>query len=95
MAEQMRKRLVLCMGQYCNHGGHAAPLYDRLCQELGEPKPAFMTRGQPVSWETANCLSMCGGGPNLVVYPDDVAYNHLDLDALEQVIEAHLKKHTP
>ena len=86
-----RKRIVLCMGQYCNHGGQAEPLHERLRAELGDPHPAFMSR-QPVTWETANCLSMCGAGPNLIIYPDDMALNHLDLAALEQTIAEHLRR---
>jgi (2Fe-2S) ferredoxin len=84
-----RRRFVLCMGQYCNQGKHAEPLYDRLCQELGDPGPAFMSR-KLITWETANCLSMCGAGPNLVVYPEDADYHYLTLPALEDVLAKYL-----
>jgi (2Fe-2S) ferredoxin len=84
MADDTR-RIVLCMGPYCNQGGRAEAFYERLRAELGDPVPAFMARG-PVSWETANCLDMCGGGPNLVIYPDETWYHQLDPAALEQVI---------
>jgi (2Fe-2S) ferredoxin len=84
-----RKRFVLCMGQYCNRGGQAVPLYQRLQEELGDPVPAFLATG-PVTWEVAACLDMCGGGPNLIVYPEGTIYNQLDLPALEQILDEHL-----
>lgn len=85
----MKKRIVLCMGQYCNRSGQAEPLYARLEALLGERGPAWLAKG-PVRWEIATCLSMCGGGPNLIVYPGETVYNHLDLDTLDRVVRALL-----
>jgi (2Fe-2S) ferredoxin len=76
------------MGEFCNQDGRADPLYERLRQELGDPVPAFMARG-PVTWEIANCLSMCDEGPNVVIYPDDQCYHAVDLETLENVIKEH------
>lgn len=76
------------MGPYCNQNGAAEPLYARLREALGDPMPPFMS-GAPVTWQTANCLSMCGGGPNLVVYPDEEVTNQLDIETLERIIERH------
>ena len=81
-----RRRIVLCMGPYCNQGGQAEPLYNALAAVLGEPCPAFMAR-DPLHWETANCLSMCGAGPNLIIYPDETVLHHLDPGMLRAVIE--------
>lgn len=80
---------MLCMGAHCNAGGRAQPLYDHLRARLGDPVPAFMAHG-PVYWETANCLSYCGAGPNCVLYPDDVWIHHADLPALKQFLDEHL-----
>ncbi len=89
--EDMKKRIVLCMGAFCNQSGQAQPLYDRLYRELGEPLPPFMARGRPVSWETANCLSMCGAGPNLILYPDNLEFHAMDLEKLEAFIAEYLR----
>jgi (2Fe-2S) ferredoxin len=89
-----RKRLVLCMGPHCNHNRQAEPLYERLRQELGDPRPAFMAR-TPVTWEIANCLNMCDEGPNLVVYPEKIIYHALDLDTLEAIIAHHVRADSP
>ncbi|MBI5958554.1 MAG: (2Fe-2S) ferredoxin domain-containing protein [Chloroflexi bacterium] len=84
-----RRRFVLCMGQHCNQGKQAEPLYERMSQELGDPGPAFMSR-KPITWEIANCLSMCELGPNLVVYPEGTAYHDLDVAALERILHEYL-----
>lgn len=85
----IRLRIVLCRGPYCNLGRRA----DRLCQRLeaaldeinGDQYP------RPVKLETANCLSMCGAGPNLVLYPDGKVFNHVEETALGPIIEDYLK----
>jgi (2Fe-2S) ferredoxin len=92
-ARPRRKRIVLCLGPYCNEGERAEPLYERLQAELGDPGPAFMSH-QPVTWETANCLSMCECGPNLILYPEDIAYNALDVETLERLIQDHIKPYS-
>jgi (2Fe-2S) ferredoxin len=87
---QRRQRIVLCRGQYCNIGRRADKLYQRLEAVLddinGDQYP------KPVKMETANCLSMCGAGPNLVLYPEGMAFNHLDEKALDEFINAYLKR---
>lgn len=84
-----RRRFVLCLGIHCNQGKNAEPLAERLTQQFGDPVPAFMAR-QPVTWEAASCLSMCGLGPNMVVYPEGEAYHALDLAALERLLDEYL-----
>jgi (2Fe-2S) ferredoxin len=85
------RRLVLCMGTYCNMDRRAKRLYDwlrgRVDETNGDQYPP------PLKLETASCLSMCGAGPNLMLYPDALAFNHLDEVALARVFEAHIKPH--
>ncbi|MEP7294430.1 MAG: (2Fe-2S) ferredoxin domain-containing protein, partial [Chloroflexota bacterium] len=48
--------------------------------------------GQPCyKLETANCLSMCALGPNLVIYPDNLVFNWLNEAKLAEVIREHIK----
>lgn len=79
------------MGVYCNQGGKAEPLYQCLTANLGQRKPPW-DRSSPVNWEIANCLSMCGAGPNMVIYPEDRTYNHLDLATLSGVVHDVLEE---
>ena len=90
MPSKPRTRLVLCMGQHCNESAQAAPLYERLRDTFGDPVPAYRATG-PVLWETATCLDMCGAGPNLIIYPDEIVHNALDLDALNRILAEVVK----
>jgi (2Fe-2S) ferredoxin len=81
-------RVVLCMGEYCNLGRRADRLYKVL-----QPMVAARNAGQAVPLarlETARCLSMCGRGPNLVIYPDDAVYNNVQEADLHSILDRHL-----
>jgi (2Fe-2S) ferredoxin len=41
--------------------------------------------------ETARCLSMCGAGPNCVIYPEDIVTHGLNDEKLRRMVEEHLK----
>jgi (2Fe-2S) ferredoxin len=78
------------MGAYCNQSSKAEALYDILTKMLGERGPAWAMTG-PIKWEVANCLDMCGAGPNLLIYPGGECYNHLDVATLEAIVQELLK----
>ena len=85
-----RQRVVLCMGQYCNMNRRAKPLYKQLEAEINEINgDAFPG---PIKLEMANCLSMCGAGPNLMLYPQARAVNDLDEAKLQRFIQDNLKR---
>jgi len=46
---------------------------------------------KPVKLEIANCLSMCGAGPNIVIYPEGVICNGVDETMLETIVNEHVK----
>jgi (2Fe-2S) ferredoxin len=84
-----RKRVVVCRGQFCNMGRRADQLLKRLEPLLdainGDQYP------KPVKLEIANCLSMCGAGPNIVIYPEGVVCNGVNETMLEAIVDAHVK----
>ncbi len=84
-------RIVLCRGDYCNLGRRADTLYARLRDAVDEANRATPGETPCASLRTANCLSMCAVGPNLVVYPEDDVYHHLDVAALEPIIERYVR----
>ena len=47
---------------------------------------------KPVKLEIANCLSMCGAGPNLMIYPDGVACNGVEEAMLEEIVNQYLRE---
>ncbi|HLV36912.1 MAG TPA: (2Fe-2S) ferredoxin domain-containing protein [Spirillospora sp.] len=86
-----RRRVVLCMGQYCSMGGRAKQLYRLLEAQVAEINGDQFPG--PVKLETANCLSMCGAGPNLMLYPEARAVNELDEEKLNSIIQQYLGVH--
>jgi (2Fe-2S) ferredoxin len=80
-----RLRIVLCRGQYCNIGRRADKLYQRLETAVAEANDGVYP--PRIKLEVANCLDMCGAGPNLILYPDHIIYNHVDEVLLERIIE--------
>lgn len=89
-----RKRVVVCRGQYCNMDGRADKLLKKLeilIDEInGDQYP------KPVKLEIANCLSMCGAGPNIIIYPDDAVFNHVTEDMLNEIVDEYVRpKHEP
>lgn len=84
-----RQRVVLCRGQYCNLDRRADKLYNQLQTLLTEINgDSYPPR---VKIEIANCLSMCGAGPNLIIYPDKTVCNRVDDQELARIVEEYLK----
>ena len=83
-----RKRVVVCRGQYCNMGRRTDKILKRL-----EPMIDAINGDQypkPVKLEIANCLSMCGAGPNMVIYPEGVICNGVDESMLDGIVAEHV-----
>ncbi|MEZ4666981.1 MAG: (2Fe-2S) ferredoxin domain-containing protein [Anaerolineae bacterium] len=88
-----RQRIVVCRGQYCNLSRRADKLLKRLEPLLDEANGDQYPR--PIKLEIANCLSMCGAGPNIIVYPENAVYNGVDDTVLDSLICRHLKGDIP
>ena len=43
----------------------------------------------------SGCLDQCGHGPMVVVYPEDVWYCHVTVEAAEEIFREHLLGGTP
>jgi (2Fe-2S) ferredoxin len=86
---QPAKRFVICRGQYCNMDKRADKLIARLEPILDELNgDSYPPR---IRLDTANCLSMCGAGPNAILYPSGQTFNGLDEAKLLQLVEAYFK----
>ena len=42
-----------------------------------------------------SCLDNCAKGPTLAVYPDDVWYQGVQADDVEEIVESHIKGGRP
>lgn len=85
-----RKRIVVCRGQYCNMDRRADKLLKKLEMLVDEINGDQYPK--PVKLEIANCLSMCGAGPNLVIYPDDEIFNHVTEAMLDQIVNEYVRE---
>lgn len=85
MTEQKsRHRIVLCRGQYCNMDRRADKLHKQLEALLAEVNGDAYP--PPIKLTTANCLSMCGAGPNCIIYPENEAHNALDAEKIAALV---------
>ncbi len=75
------------MGEFCNLSRRS----DKLLKQLQPMIAEANANGANLKLETARCLTMCGAGPNLVIYPDNLVFNQLDEAKLKALIEEHLK----
>lgn len=89
-APPRRKRIVLCRGQYCNMIRRADVLYKRLESLVDEINGDQYPK--PVKLEIANCLDMCGAGPNLVIYPEGIVCNGVTEAMLDDIVDEHVKE---
>ncbi|MBI5670834.1 MAG: (2Fe-2S) ferredoxin domain-containing protein [Chloroflexi bacterium] len=85
-----RKRIVVCRGQYCNMDGRADKLLKRLQALVDEINGDQYPK--PVKLEIANCLSMCGAGPNIIIYPEGEIFNHVNDDLLDEIIDEYVRE---
>lgn len=85
-----RRRIVVCRGQFCNMDRRADKLLRRLEPLVDEINGGVYPK--PVKLEIANCLSMCGAGPNIVIYPADEVFNHVTEALLETIIGEHVRE---
>lgn len=89
MIHKSEKRIVVCRGQYCNMDRRA----DKVLDDLQERVDAINGDQYPPRYAVriANCLSMCGAGPNAIVHPGAIPFNHLDDDdELARLVEENL-----
>lgn len=85
-----RKRVVVCRGQYCNIGRRADKIYARLEELVNEINSDQYPR--PIKLETANCLTLCGAGPNLAIYPDNVPCTGVTVEMLDAIVDQYLRE---
>ena len=81
--------MVVCRGQYCNMSRRADAILKVLEPQIdalnGDAYP------RPVKLEIANCLSMCGAGPNVVIYPAPVVLNDVKPEQVNAIISEFIR----
>src|SRR5215813_13258006 len=81
-----RKRIVICMGEFCNLGRRSDKLYKQLEPLIAEAN----ANGANLKLEWARCLNMCGAGPNICIYPDGLIFNQMTEAKVDAQVKPHL-----
>lgn len=88
---QYRCHIFVCTyGPWCSRDGDTADIVKRLRQAVN----AAGLRGQ-VRINKSGCLSQCGHGPMVVVYPQDHWYAGVTPEDASELIEAELVRGEP
>ena len=89
------------MGQYKHHvfvctSGKTCPLAGSL-EVHAALKKGVAAAGlkKTVRVNHSGCMSQCGHGPMVVVYPEDVWYSHVDESGALRIIDEHLVADKP
>jgi (2Fe-2S) ferredoxin len=80
------KHVFICTsGQVCPAAGGAFALYVRLKELV---KQAGLD--SKIRINQAGCMSQCGNGPMIVVYPDNVWYGAVTAEGADAIFHEHL-----
>lgn len=83
-ADERHYRVHLCFGPNCTPRG-SQQLFPILEQAI-----AAASLSDRVELLATTCRNRCDFGPSLNVYPGPVFYNHLDANAIQEIVQEHL-----
>ncbi|MFH0926334.1 MAG: NADH-quinone oxidoreductase subunit NuoF [bacterium] len=87
--KEIERHVIVCAGTGCVSCGSL----DVLHELEKEVKRANMT--EKVKIIKTGCVGFCVAGPVLVVYPDGIFYQKVELKDVKELIESHLKEGKP
>ena len=84
-----RATVIICGGSKChdNQGEKVREAFNRVIEEKGLSEQIRIAQG--------GCFGLCGNGPIVLVYPDDVFYQKVTPEDVAEIVESHLVKGTP
>lgn len=81
--EEPKYRVHVCLGKNCSPRGSQA-----LLKHLEREVRAAGLAGQ-VEVSATSCRDRCDFGPSMNVYPGPIFYNHLNEEAIEEIVTSH------
>lgn len=84
-----RIQVLVCAGTGCTIGNSGALIeeFDKQIKEAGLEKEVKVLR--------TGCLGLCGVGPNVSIYPDNIIYKTVKVEDVKEIVQEHFYKGRP
>ena len=84
-----RIQVLVCAGTGCSIG-NSSELVKRFEEEIR----SFGLENE-ISVKKTGCLGLCGFGPNVAIYPDNIIYKTVKLEDVPEIVREHFYKGRP
>lgn len=84
-----RIQVLICAGTGCSIG-NSSELVKRFEEEIRS-----FGLEKEVSVKKTGCLGLCGFGPNVAIYPDNIIYKSVKLEDVTEIVREHFYKGRP
>lgn len=84
-----RIQVLVCAGTGCSIGNSSA-----LVKKFEEEIRSFGLEKE-VSVKKTGCLGLCGVGPNVSIYPDNIIYKTVQIEDVAEIVQEHFYKGRP
>jgi len=84
-----RIQVLVCAGTGCSIGNSS-----ELVKKFEEEIRSFGLENE-ISVKKTGCLGLCGHGPNVSIYPDNIIYKTVHLDDVREIVQEHFYKGRP
>ena len=84
-----RTQVLVCAGTGCTIGnsGELITEFEKEIKALGLEKEVEVLR--------TGCLGLCGVGPNISIYPDNIIYKTVQVSDVKEIVMEHFYKGRP
>ncbi len=84
-----RIQVLVCAGTGCSIG-RSSDLVEKFKEEIRS-----FGLEKEVSVKKTGCLGLCGVGPNVSIYPDNIIYKSVQLEDVAEIVQEHFYKGRP
>lgn len=84
-----RAHVLVCGGTGC-HSSNSDKIIERMEEKIKEKE-----LDKEIKVIKTGCFGLCESGPNMVVYPEGIFYNHVKVSDVDEIVEEHFFKGRP